>query len=191
MFKTLRFIFGDQLNASHSWYKEENQTQYLYVIAELKQETDYVKHHIQKVVAFFAAMENFAAALQKTQLNVLHLTLDDTHNDACITSLLTRLARQYQCQHIQYQYPDEYRLKTQLQEFANSSDFNVSATDSEHFLLPFADISVHFNKDKHVKMEFFYRMMRKRFNILMQDNAPQGGQWNFDQDNRNKLKKPI
>ena len=189
IYNTLRFIFGDQLNANHSWYKEEDQTQYLYVIAELKQETDYVKHHIQKVAAFFAAMENFATALKQAQLNVLHLTLDDTHDDACITSLLTRLAKQYQCQQIQYQYPDEYRLKTQLQEFANSSDFNVSATDSEHFLLPFADISDHFKKDKHVKMEFFYRMMRKRFNILMQDNAPLGGQWNFDQDNRNKLKK--
>lgn len=98
MYKTLRFIFGDQLNASHSWFKEKNQTQYLYVIAELKQETDYVKHHIQKVVAFFATMENFAVALKQAHLNVLHLTLDDTQNDACITSLLTRLAKQYQCQ---------------------------------------------------------------------------------------------
>ncbi len=189
MYKTLRFIFGDQLNASHSWFKEKNQTQYLYVIAELKQETDYVKHHIQKVVAFFAAMENFAVALKQAHLNVLHLTLDDTQNDACITSLLTRLAKQYQCQQIQYQYPDEYRLQQQMRQFKSSSSLKISGCDSEHFLLPYADISNHFTKDKHVKMEFFYRMMRKRFNILMQDNAPQGGQWNFDQDNRNKLKK--
>ncbi|WP_064435835.1 cryptochrome/photolyase family protein [Pseudoalteromonas neustonica] len=188
-YKILRFIFGDQLNANHTWYKEENQAQYLYVIAELKQETNYVKHHIQKVAAFFSAMENFASALKKSQLNVLHLTLDDTQHDESITTLLKRLAEQYQCQEIQYQYPDEYRLYQQMQQLESHISLKISACDSEHFLLPYSDISAHFKKDKHVKMEFFYRMMRKRFNILMKDGAPQGGQWNFDQDNRNKLKK--
>lgn len=188
-YSTLRFIFGDQLNASHSWFKEKSQSDTLYVIAELKQETDYVKHHMQKVVAFFAAMENFAKALTKANLNCLHLTLDDTQNDASLTELLTRLAKHYQCHNIEYQYPDEYRLKQQLADFAKQSEFNVNAVDSEHFLLPFNDIDQHFKPNKPVKMEFFYRAMRKRFTILMDDdNQPRGGKWNFDQQNRNKLK---
>lgn len=188
-YKTLRFIFGDQLNASHSWYKEPHQQQYLYVIAELKQETDYVKHHIQKVAAFFSAMENFATALKNANLNVLHLTLDDTQNDRSLNALLMRLSNQYQCQQIQYQYPDEYRLQQQMKQLEINSNINVVGTDTEHFLLPFSEISQHFKKDKHVKMEFFYRMMRKRFAILMEGDSPLGKQWNFDQDNRNKLKK--
>ena len=50
--KKLRFILGDQLNLSHSWYKEVN-NQVLYLMVEMRQETDYVTHHIQKIVGFF------------------------------------------------------------------------------------------------------------------------------------------
>ena len=51
-FHTIRFVFGDQLNARHSWFKKTDDD-ILYIIAELKQETNYVKHHIQKVCGFF------------------------------------------------------------------------------------------------------------------------------------------
>ncbi|RZF93135.1 cryptochrome/photolyase family protein [Pseudoalteromonas sp. CO302Y] len=188
-YSTLRFIFGDQLNASHSWFKEDDQQDVLYVLAELKQETDYVKHHLQKIAAFFAAMENFACALKKAGFNVLHLTLDETSDSSSLPTLLTNLAKQYHCQTIEYQFPDEYRLKQQLLDYTKQTSLKVNAYDTEHFLLPFNEIPQYFKKDKHVKMEFFYRAMRKRFNILMdKNNEPIDGQWNFDQLNRNKLK---
>ena len=50
--KKLRLILGDQLNHQHSWLQEVNNDT-LYVMMEVRQETDYVKHHIQKVIAFF------------------------------------------------------------------------------------------------------------------------------------------
>ena len=76
-FHSLRLILGDQLNSSHSWYQQVDPG-VLYVIAELHQEANYVKHHIQKISAFFAAMENFAGALQSAGHQVKHLTLDDS-----------------------------------------------------------------------------------------------------------------
>ncbi len=60
--------------------------------------------------------------------------------------------------------------------------------DSEHFLLPFEEIESQFPQGKHIMMEHFYRRMRKRFDILMQDGKPVGGKWNYDANNRNKLK---
>ena len=65
----------------------------------------------------------------------------------------------------------------------------MTACDSEHFLLAFNDIDKRFKKDKHVTMEHFYRAMRKQFDILMDDDKPHGGQWNFDANNRNKFSK--
>ena len=62
------------------------------MIAELHQETGYVVHHIQKLCAFFAAMEHFAIALRQAGFQVLHLTLDDTQQDVDLPALLTRLA---------------------------------------------------------------------------------------------------
>lgn len=62
-YQELRLILGDQLNAAHSWFQEKR-SDVVYLIAELPQEVGYVRHHIQKVLAFFAGMEQFANALE-------------------------------------------------------------------------------------------------------------------------------
>ena len=61
--KQLRLLLGDQLNAKHSWF-EHVDANVVYVIAELHQEANYAKHHIQKITAFFAAMADFARYLE-------------------------------------------------------------------------------------------------------------------------------
>ncbi|AZG72279.1 cryptochrome/photolyase family protein [Shewanella livingstonensis] len=185
--QTLRLILGDQLNASHSWFKQIDPT-VVYVIAELKQETGYVNHHVQKVCAFFAAMAQFAQALAQCGHQVMYLTLDETQHYADLPQLLEYITKEHKLTHFQYQQPDEYRLSQQLSSVVLPG-IAINGTDSEHFLLPFSDIQREFTPKKHVKMEFFYRRMRKRFNVLMQDGEPFGGQWNFDQQNRASIKK--
>lgn len=181
----LRLILGDQLNPQHSWYQQRDDG-VIYVIAELRQETDYTRHHVQKVCAFFAAMQAFAAALKKAGHRVLHLTLDDTADDTDLVALLQRLCGNLAVTQLEYQRPDEYRLRQQLSAM-RLDGVSVTEVDSEHFLLPFADIQQQFSPGKHRKMEFFYRDMRRRFQVLMDDDQPRGGKWNFDADNRNRL----
>ena len=72
----LRFILGDQLNIQHPWFKTVD-TSVCFVLMEMRQETDYAPHHIQKVVAFFGAMRNFAQSLESKGHQVSYLTLDD------------------------------------------------------------------------------------------------------------------
>ncbi|NVJ49368.1 MAG: cryptochrome/photolyase family protein [Gammaproteobacteria bacterium] len=183
--RRLRLILGDQLNAQHSWFQEKDPTT-LYLIAELPQETRYVKHHVQKVCAFFAAMEAFAYALAKAGHQVLYLTLDETQDFSSLTDLLEAVISEHQLTTFEYQHPDEYRLSQQLQAFA-PTDIHCHAVDSEHFYLPREAICDYFEPRQHRTMEFFYRQMRKRFNILVEQDQPLGGRWNFDHDNRNAL----
>ena len=68
----VRLILGDQLNAEHSWFEQVN-SNVIYVMFEMRQETNYVKHHIQKVVAFFGAMRNFAKARESEGLSLIHI----------------------------------------------------------------------------------------------------------------------
>lgn len=200
-YKTLRLILGDQLNADHSWFKTRD-PETVYLIVELHQEQRYVKHHIQKICAFFKSMENFAQALQKTGHAVIYLTLDETAQFENLNDLLISIANKHHCSEIHYQRPDEYRLKEQLNALTlpakNNHGIDLKCFDSEHFILPIEDIPHYFKKGKHVRMENFYRAMRKRFHILMDsdqantpdnDIQPLGGQWNFDADNRNSFKK--
>ncbi|WP_194867307.1 cryptochrome/photolyase family protein [Pseudoalteromonas sp. PPB1] len=187
MSKQLRLILGDQLNAGHSWYTEKSD-EVLYVIAELHQETNYTRHHIQKICAFFAAMKAFAQTLESAGHHVLHLTLDDTRDFASLPELLTHLIREHNIGHFAYQLPDEYRLRTQLAQFSDTLSVTSSVYDTEHFYLANEQLSSYFKPDKRHRLEHFYRKMRGEFNVLMVDGEPLGGQWNFDSDNRNKLK---
>ena len=77
--KTLRLILGDQLNLQHSWFQQKDDTVY-YLMAEVRQETDYVKHHIQKVTAFFLAMRNFAEKLQQNGNQIRYYKISDSDN---------------------------------------------------------------------------------------------------------------
>ncbi|KGY13079.1 deoxyribodipyrimidine photolyase [Vibrio tubiashii] len=185
-FDTVRLILGDQLNRQHSWFQQVDDS-VLYIIAELHQEAEYTRHHIQKLCAFFAAMETFSHELQEEGHQVLHLTLDDTVHFDDLCHLLSRYVEETQAKYFQYQRPDEYRLAQMLDGFVLKG-CQIEMVESEHFLLPFNEIHDYVSAGKHVVMEHFYRKMRKRFNILMEDGKPFGGKWNYDANNRNKLK---
>lgn len=178
-------MLGDQLNASHSWFKRVDDD-VLYVIAELHQEVDYCVHHVQKICVFFSAMANFAEALQRAGHRVHYLTLDDSAAYADLPSLIQSVLVACQATVFEYQRADEYRLLTQLRAMSLPK-VRVEECDSEHFLLPFDEITQQFSAGKHRRMENFYRGMRQRYQVLMDGDSPHGGRWNFDNENRNRL----
>ena len=186
--KTVRWIFGDQLNARHSWYAEKCE-ETLYVIGELPQEINYVRHHVQKVCAFFLAMEAFSKSLQSRGHKVLYLTLDDSIKFGSLQKLIKVIITRTSCSSFEYQRPDEYRLLSQLHELTSQVSITVKEVDSEHFLVPFEELSSYFKPSTSVRMEMFYRKMRKRFNILMTNDGPLGERWNFDTENRKSFSK--
>lgn len=186
--KHLKLILGDQLNPKHSWF-DFTDPDVVYVIAELHQETNYTKHHIQKITAFFVAMSDFAQHLENKGHRVCYLTLDDTQQYQDLTELIKALTSKYSSESFTFQRPDEYRLREQLCSMSNHLGLPVYETDTEHFLLPFEELPHHFKADTHVRMENFYRFMRKRFSILMNGSKPEGDAWNFDANNRKSFKK--
>lgn len=186
-FTTLAWILGDQLNHDHSWFKEINPKR-LFVIAELRQETDYTLHHVQKICAFFASMRAFADYLEAQGHSVLYLDLDATVNSTDLTSLISELCQNLGIEAFCYQRPDEIRLLEQMRKLKLPPKTVITEFDSEHFYLPFEEIQDYIKGGQHNRMESFYRKMRKRFDVLMAGDKPIGERWNFDSENRNKLK---
>jgi deoxyribodipyrimidine photolyase-related protein len=189
--KTLRFLLGDQLNHAHTWFQTVD-NELTYVLMEVRQETDYVKHHIQKVVAFFAAMRNFAQEKQTKGHQFVYLQLDAPNNLQSIPENLNFLLEKYNFEKFEYQFPDEYRLDIQMLEFCKKLKIPFQGYDSEHFLTSRYEMRDFFKGKKTYLMESFYRSMRKKYNILMDTNTePVGGKWNFDSENRKKFDKKV
>jgi len=132
MSKTLRLILGDQLNSNHSWFKTVNDS-VTYVMMEIRSETDYAQHHIQKVVGIFAAMRAFAEELRTKKHQVIYIKLKDDHNLQAFDENIKQLISEYQFTHFEYQLPDEYRVDVALKELSNTISISSAAVDSEHF----------------------------------------------------------
>ncbi len=179
----LRLILGDQLNSAHSWFSKSDD-RVTYVIMEIRQETDYVRHHVQKVAAFFAAMRAFAADLTRKGHHVVYLRLDDPQNRQTIAGNITHLIQASGFGRFEYLLPDEYRLDRQLKDLAKSLPVSAASADSEHFLTARDELRNMFAGKKRFLMESFYRRMRQRFDVLMDGRKPAGGAWNFDTENR-------
>ncbi|MEM5566377.1 cryptochrome/photolyase family protein [Psychroserpens sp. AS72] len=188
--KTLRLILGDQLNIKHSWFKETNDD-IVYCLFEMRQETDYVKHHIQKVIGFFAAMRQFADDLKSKGHNVVYYKLNDKNNTQILTDNLQLLIKDYKIKRFEYIFPDEYRLDQQLRDFCKQIEIESETISAEHFYTKRNDLSEFFKGKKQYLMENFYRDMRKKHDILIVAGQPEGGKWNYDKSNRNKWKGDI
>jgi deoxyribodipyrimidine photolyase-related protein len=188
--KTLRLILGDQLNIQHSWFRATDPT-VRYVLMEVRQETDYAHHHVQKVLAFFLAMRHFADELRETGHTVTYLTLDDPANTQSIPENIQRLLEKEGITCFEYLLPDEYRLDRQLAELVGTLQqrgLSTTVADTEHFFTTRDELARRFGVKQYV-MEFFYRDMRRKNGILMDGKEPLTGQWNYDEDNRKPLPK--
>ena len=188
MKKTLRLILGDQLNSKHSWFETINES-VTYVMMEVRTETDYASHHIQKVVGFFSAMRSFSESLILANHSVIYIGINDENNLQSFDKNLETLISELQITHFEYQFPDEYRLDKILKDCCEKLTVKTTVVDSEHFFSIRNELGEFFEGKKTFLMESFYRNMRKKHDVLMENDKPLTGKWNYDDDNRKKLPK--
>ena len=180
----LRLILGDQLDPQHPWFAERDPDVH-YVLMEIRQETDYVLHHAQKIIAIFAAMRDFARQLAADGHRVHYLAIDDPDNRQSLSANLEYLVATHAIGRIEYQSPDEWRLDRLLAEYADTSPIPVTQVDSAHFYTRRDEAAQFFAGREHWLMENFYRRLRSRHQVLLAaDGRPLGGRWNYDADNR-------
>ena len=180
---TLRLVLGDQLDPGHPWF-ERVRDDVVYTLMEVRQETDYVLHHAQKILAIFAAMRDFARQLEVAGHRVHYLAIDDRLNLQAIPANLDALLAEHRASAFEYQAADEWRLDAQLAAYARSLAIPVRKVDSAHFYTSRDEASALFEGRKQWLMERFYRAMRVKHGVLMDGDGPAGGQWNYDADNR-------
>ncbi|MCH8555734.1 MAG: cryptochrome/photolyase family protein [Schleiferiaceae bacterium] len=184
--KVLRLILGDQLNSQHPWLQNVDE-QVTYTLMEVASESEYVTHHIQKIVGFFGAMRQFAQSLESAGHNVIYIKISDPTNAQNFPENLLQLLEQGAFQKFEYQEPDEYRLDAILKTFVQGLSIPHSISTTHHFLTQRNTLKTFFEGKKTYLMETFYRAMRKDFNLLMEGDQPAGGKWNYDTENRKAL----
>ncbi len=181
----LRLVLGDQLNEKHSWFHAIDPN-VIYLFQEIRSETDYVVHHIQKVVAIFLGMRTLAEKLKKNGHQIHYLRISDPENQHSFFTNVQKILDRYSITHIEYQEPDEYRVDEHLSSL-NILGLVIQKVSTEHFLTERFELKKIFEVKKTYLMENFYRKMRVKWNVLVdEDRQPLEGKWNFDHENRKK-----
>ncbi|MGB0844393.1 MAG: cryptochrome/photolyase family protein [Alphaproteobacteria bacterium] len=180
----LRLILGDQLNTNITSLKGIDKRADVVLMCEVRTEATYVKHHKKKIAFLFSAMRHFAIELEKAQFQVKYTRYDDPLNAGSLLGEVKRYCRQYDVDEVIITEPGEYRLKTEMTGWASELGCPVTIREDTRFLCSTADFNNWASGRKQLRMEFFYREMRKKYAVLMDGEKPVGGQWNYDADNR-------
>ena len=188
---TLRMILGDQLSPSMTSLEGCNRSEDIILMCEVWDEATYVKHHKKKIALIFSAMRHFAQELRKNGYQVEYVTLDNEQNSGSFRKEAEQFIAKYQVNRIIVTEPSEYRVLKELRTWNSALNIPVEIRTDDRFLCSPDAFSAWANTRNQLRMEYFYREMRKQYGILMDGDLPIGNQWNFDADNRKTPKGKI
>lgn len=190
--KTLRFIFGDQLSHSISSLDSLDKDNDIVLMCEVKEEATFVKHHKQKIILVFSAMRHFVAELAAKKINVHYIELLDKENTGTLDGELLRAIKKFKPDRIIITEPSEYRVLEKVHQWQKTIKTEIIIRQDNRFLCTKEEFKCWVNNKKIYRLEYFYRHMRAKHNVLMQKTGkPVGGKWNFDSENRHPLKDGI
>ncbi|WP_137166924.1 cryptochrome/photolyase family protein [Salinimonas lutimaris] len=184
---TLRLILGDQLTDDLPAITDAVKSRDIILLAEVREEATYVKHHKKKIAFLFSAMRHFAQELQSQGYTVRYRYYDDKDNQGSLLGEVKRALDELKLDNVVTTAPGEYRLMKSMQQWEHQLGKPVTINQDTRFYATPTEFSEWAEGRKSLRMEFFYREMRKKTGILMQDGGPIGGQWNFDAKNRESL----
>ncbi|MEX5728823.1 deoxyribodipyrimidine photolyase-related protein [Rhodovulum iodosum] len=176
----LVLVLGDQLSRDLSALKAADKGRDLVVMAEVTDEASYVRHHPKKIAFVFAAMRKFAALLEADGWRVAYARLDDGDNAQSITGELQRRAAAEGAREVIATEPGEWRLIAALEEMP----LDVTLCPDTRFFCSRDRFDHWAEGRKSLRMEYFYREMRRETGLLMEGDKPAGGKWNYDHENR-------
>lgn len=177
-------ILGDQLSYSISSLKDASKDNTIILMMEVWNEATYVKHHKQKIVLIFSAMRHFAEELRKDGWIVEYIGLDDSGNSGSFTGEVTRAIERHHPSAIHITEASEWRVQQAIAQWPQTFLCPVEIRPDTRFICDHETFRQWAKGRKALTMENFYREMRKRTGILMDDGSPKGGEWNYDKDNR-------
>jgi deoxyribodipyrimidine photolyase-related protein len=180
----LRLVLGDQLTRNVAALHDCEDGDVV-LMAEVWAETTYVKHHKQKIAFVLSAMRHFAEELRAAGLTVHYIRLDDPDNTGSIEGELRRAVARHGPERVIATAPGEWRLLSILK--ALDLGIPVEIREDDRFFASTKRFADWAEGRKALRMEFFYREMRRETDLLMEGDQPAGGQWNYDHDNRKRL----
>lgn len=181
--KTLRLVLGDQLSRANPALHGADSARDVILLAEVAEEATYVPHNRHKIVFIFSAMRHFARDLQASGFEVVYRRFEEGCKS--LEAAAKAALEDTGASRLVVTEPGEYRLRDAMAGWEHRLGVPVDVCEDSRFLASHDDFDSWAEGRKQLRMEYFYREMRKRYQLLLTDEGkPEGGKWNYDAENR-------
>ena len=187
MTKVLVPIFSDHLSHTLSALEASDPSETVVQMMEVRHEADVVPHHRMKLAFIFSTMRHFAEELREAGWTVDYVELDASSNTGHFSGEMARAVERHKPDLIRVTEPSEYRVLETVRNWENDFGIPVSIVRDDRFICTHEEFDAWASDRKTLRMEYFYREMRRKTGLLMDGTKPEGGQWNFDKNNRKRL----
>jgi deoxyribodipyrimidine photolyase-related protein len=177
--KRLVLVLGDQLTPGLSSLRAADPRESVVLMAEVRAEASYVRHHKKKIAFLFSAMRHFADELRSLGWSVDYVRYDDPHNSGSLGGEVARARARHGADEVIVTEPGEWRLMDAMRAWPHAT-----LLPDDRFIAAPGEFEDWARGRSALRMEYFYRQMRRHTGLLMDGDKPCGGQWNFDKDNR-------
>ncbi|MFC4292270.1 cryptochrome/photolyase family protein [Sphingorhabdus arenilitoris] len=184
MKKKLILILGDQLSLGLSSLAAVNPDNAVILMAEVRAEATYVRHHKKKIAFLFSAMRHFAEELSQAGWTADYVQYDASGNSGSLFGEVRRALSRHDIDEVILTEPGEWRLRDEMAEWELRLDVPVRILPDDRFLCSHEEFAGWAEGRKALRMEYFYRDMRRKSGLLMDGDNPAGGKWNYDAENR-------
>ena len=179
----LRIVLGDQLTHSLPLFDDAPSGARV-LMMEVRGEATAVPHHPKKIAFIFAAMRHFATELRERGFTVDYIDLDDVRSGADFTATLATYLDSVDVTELRLTAPSEFRVRAEVERWQDRFGRPVRIDPDPRFIVATEEFAAWADGRKQLVMEQFYRQVRKRTGLLLDNGEPVGGQWNYDKDNR-------
>jgi deoxyribodipyrimidine photolyase-related protein len=178
-------ILGDQLTRDLASLRGRSKEDSVILMMEVWDEATYVRHHKQKIALIFAAMRHFAEELRGAGWRVDYTKLGHPDNAGSFTGELARAIERHDPRRVSGVEAGEGRVRQDMEQWADKFACEIEILRDDRFLCSQSEFDAWAEDRKELRMEFFYREMRRKTGLLMAENGkPTGGEWNYDSENR-------
>lgn len=187
--RRLAIVLGDQLDTKSPLFDGFDKDKDLLWMAEVAGESTHVWTAKPRIALFLAAMRHFRDALRERGFRIQYASLEDEINQGSLAAQLAYDLAALKPESVCVVQPGEYRVLEALRQCVSKNGYVLEVLPDRHFLCTPEAFAAHAEGRKQLRMEFFYREMRRRHGVLMEDDKPAGGKWNYDAANRESFGK--
>lgn len=184
MTRHLVIVLGDQLDLDASSFDGFDPVRDAVWMAEVEEESTHVWSSKSRTALFLAAMRHFANALSAMGRTVHYTRLDAPDNSGSLASELAGAITRLKPERLVMTAPGDHRVLSSLRGVATAFGLELQIREDRHFFGTVREFAAHSRARSQLRLEYFYRDMRKRYDVLMDGSEPCGGRWNYDINNR-------